>query len=98
MKTLILCSLFVAGYAAAQCLVPIPPSAPRAETVTIKLNPDGGNLKLSDGAPASCLMYANGSGVSSSTLGVAIGKCNVARSMGDQALANDNGYNDGGTP
>lgn len=94
MRTL-LAALFVvwAGLAVAQtCIVPAPPAPPRARTLLVFLPEDGGTV--------GCEVVASGTTPSpvSNRYPVSNAKCAQAVQMASQALANDNGWNDGGTP
>jgi hypothetical protein len=86
-------ALFGVAHALAQeCVVPRPPAPPKAAQVIITLPPDGGasgctavaTAPSAPGAPRAYPFRASW--------------CAVARQFGDQAVAVDNGWNDGGTP
>jgi hypothetical protein len=93
MRTLALFAVLASALAASQeCIVPRPASPPKANQVTITLPPDGGSsgctaVAVGTNAPASPNAYP-----------FKPAWCAVARQFGDQALAVDNGWNDGGTP
>lgn len=94
MRKVLTAVLFLsAGIAIAQtCVVPAPSAAPKAVQVVVKLNPDGGN----NGCTGHAVTTASGASPQEYAFGPA--KCAVARQFGDQAVANDNGWNDGGSP
>jgi hypothetical protein len=91
---LALAALTCATLAGAQeCITPRPAAPPRVDSVTVTDFPSDGGwvgckiVAVSPGAPASPRKHA-----------IAAAKCKTAKEMGDQALAIDNGWNDGGTP
>lgn len=79
-------------YVVAQCLVSAPITAPRANQLIINLPSDGG----SQGCTASATSVAGLQPSGVYPIGNA--KCSTARQIADQIVANDNGWNDGGTP
>lgn len=86
--------MLVASYVVAQtCPVPIPSVPPKAIQAYIRFtNPDGGSRPCeitgvaAGGQPPKWYPVAQGN------------RCDVAKDMADQAVANDNGWNDGGSP
>lgn len=91
---LILAVLLVLGgtYAFAQaCLVPAPLTPPHAKQLIVNLLGDGGTtgctaVGICDGCrPATVVPIGNA-------------KCAVAVAIAEQSVANDNGWNDGGSP
>lgn len=96
MKKAIL-SILVVGSAVAyaqhqSCLVPAPSTPPKATEVVITDFPaDGGHIgcKIQGITPG---------GKAPTKQAVSNAKCLQAKLMGDQAVAVDNGWNDGGTP
>lgn len=82
-----------AAYVGAQtCLVPAPTTPPRANQVIVNCPGDGGLT--------GCTMYAVSTTGSASPRPKPIGnpKCATACTAGDQAVAIDNGWDDGGLP
>lgn len=93
MKYLAISLLLVSALVSAQtCPVPAPSVIPHADSVTVFLPPDGGSQ--------GCTMIAacNGCQGRQSVSPVGNGKCTTVRAMGDQQVANDNGWADGGVP
>lgn len=87
--------LFGGAHAFAQlqtCIVPSPPAVPRANQIVIDLPADGG----SQGCTGHAVSTAGGAPPKTYAVGNA--KCATARQMADQMVANDNGWNDGGSP
>lgn len=83
--------VFIGGYALGQnCIIPVPPSPPKAVDLVIHLSQDGG----------ACSGYAIVTGGQPPTTQAipGIAKCNTAKQIADQMAAIDNGWNDGGSP
>lgn len=74
------------------CIVPAPAAPPVPVQVVINLPGDGGT--------AGCTAYAvsTSGGASPRTYAIGNAKCAAAAAFAVQAVANDNGWNDGGTP
>lgn len=95
MKTIIAIIVLTASITLAQnqtCIIPSPAIPPRAKTVIVTVPGDGGTT--------GCTFHAVAMGATGApgeyTMGNA--KCATVVAMGDQAIANDNGWNDGGSP
>lgn len=85
--------LFGGAYALAQtCIVPAPAAPPVPIALVVNIPADGGGT--------GCTAYAMVPGAAKPPTVVPIGsaKCAVAVNIALQAAANDNGWNDGGTP
>jgi hypothetical protein len=93
-KLLLISATLIGGYVYAQnCIVPAPVKPPKAEQVIIDNFPaDGGHI--------GCRAHATSTTgvVSSNTYALGAAKCLQAKTIGDQIVANDNGWNDGGAP
>ncbi len=78
-----------------------PPSSPPRPTQLVINIPavDGGSFTLADGGTFACVGYAPVAGGAPAQLyGSTPAKCNTAIAMAMQMAANDNAWNDGGTP
>lgn len=82
----------VAGYVYAQCSITRPTTPPLATQAVITLPPNGGTV--------GCTLQAFGLGGTAPATAYPVGnaKCATVVSMAQQAIANDNGWNDGGLP
>jgi hypothetical protein len=88
----VLLVVLVAGFAVAQtCIVPAPAAPPLPRELVITLPPGGG----AQGCTARAIVN---NGVRPAEYPIANAKCAVAVGIALQAAANDNGWNDGGTP
>lgn len=76
---------------AGECVVPAPALPPKAKTLLVNLPPDGGTVGCTIQA------YVPG-GVSPNAYAIGNAKCSTSVDIANQAAANDNGWNDGGTP
>lgn len=84
--------VLVAVVAAAQtCIIPAPPAPPKPTHLVVVLPSDGGT----QGCLASAVVPG---GPSQNTYAISNAKCSQAVAIAQQAAANDNGWNDGGTP
>lgn len=93
MKTVIVTVLLFAGLTYAQtCLVPAPAAPPRAKRLVVDLPEDGGTIGCQATAYSGRLSDQPGE----ANVGNAM--CNTAVKFANQALANANGWNDGGVP
>ena len=93
MRALIVIIVLSAAVAVAQnCVVPAPPSPPVPHRIYVDLPIDGG----SQGCRVSAVVPGSRAEVGSYLINNA--KCAQAVAMAKQAAANDNGWNDGGTP
>ena len=77
-----------------------PTTAPRPTGGSVYIPPvDGGAITLADGGTFRCAFTATVPGGAAPQLyGSTLAKCNTITDMLMQAAANDNGWNDGGTP
>lgn len=97
---LFVASLAVLGIGALEayaqnCIVPAPPVPPRANKLVVEMPADGGT----SGCTAYGLSGVSLAIVASPTIvPISAAKCAQARTIADQSVANDNGWNDGGVP
>lgn len=97
MRKLILAALTVSALAYAQmqtCIIPSPPKPPRPIRLEVTFsNPDGGCT------PCTAVAVAAAAGSKTpSPFALTNAKCNQACLIAEQAVAVDNGWNDGGAP
>jgi hypothetical protein len=89
-----LCLGFILGgaYAYAQCITPRPATPPKANAVEIR-------FPNTDGGARPCFAFGiTPGGQPAVGKPVANARCDVAKQIADQAVAIDNGWDDGGTP
>jgi hypothetical protein len=86
-------ALLASSWAIAQtCLVPAPPAPPIPALLVVKLPVDGGT------AGCTVKAFAPGGGGDATAYAISNAKCAQSVAIARQAAANDNGWNDGGTP
>lgn len=73
------------------CIIPAPPRPPTPRVLNVTLPIDGGTVGCTASAPVP------GGGQTNDYL-IGNAKCAQAVAIAKQAAANDNGWNDGGTP
>jgi hypothetical protein len=89
---LCLAALFASLAVAQDCIVPRPSAPPVPVQLVVNLPPDGGTVgctvhAVATNGPATPNVYA-----------ISNAKCSQSVLIARQAVANDNGWNDGGSP
>jgi len=74
------------------CIVPAPSAPPRPRSIEVVFNQDGGCT------PCTATAYSPASVKPPTVFALGNAKCNQACAIAEQAVANDNGWSDGGTP